>query len=54
MGKDEADSDTLLGWALDGFPIYGPFEIGSSNLDSLDNCNGRDVNGSYQYHVRVR
>jgi len=52
MGKDEADSDTLLGWALDGFPIYGPFEIGSSNLDSLDNCNGRDVNGSYQYHVR--
>ena len=33
----------------DGFPIYGPL----SDDSSLDSCNGRTVNGSYQYHVRV-
>lgn len=52
MGQSEADSDTLLGYALDGFPIYGPFETGTVGLNSLDSCNGREVNGSYQYHVR--
>jgi len=52
MGEEIADSNTLLGWALDGFPIYGPFDTGSDGLASLDNCNGREVDGQYQYHIR--
>lgn len=49
MGEEAPTSTTLLGWALDGFPIYGPDE----SLQ-LDKCNGRTVNGKYQYHVKVR
>lgn len=41
--------ETLIGYALDGFPLYGPMEDDSS----LDECNGRFVSGSYQYHVRT-
>jgi len=47
MGANGADSDTLLGYAFDGFPIYGPLSD-SSNLDA---CNGIEINGKYQYHV---
>lgn len=54
MGAENADSTTLLGWALDGYAIYGPFDSGSDDLNELDNCNGREVNGTYQYHVRKR
>ena len=50
MGANGADSDTLLGYAFDGFPIYGPLSD-SSNLDA---CNGIEINGKYQYHVVVR
>lgn len=35
----------LIGYALDGFPIYGG---GDSDLDS---CGGRVVNGQYRYQV---
>jgi len=49
MGKEEADSDTLLGYAFDGFPIYGPL----SESSKLDECNGRTKNGKYMYHVVV-
>ena len=50
MGQEEVnvDSTTLLGYALDGFPIYGPYS------GTLDACNGRVVNNNYQYHVKVR
>ena len=37
-----------VGFALDGFPIFGAVEDASV----LDECNGRVVNGNYQYHVR--
>jgi hypothetical protein len=47
MGTENPSSDTLLGYALDGFPIYGPLNDSSS----LDKCNGQTVNGKYQYHV---
>lgn len=40
-----ARPDELIGWAMDGFPIYGP-------LPSGDACNGRIANGGYRYHVR--
>ena len=44
----QPDSSTLIGYAMDGFPLYGPLDDASE----LDECNGRHVNGSYQYHVR--
>ena len=45
----------LLGYALDGFPLYGPLLGSKANVDSLlDRCNGRMVNGSYRYHARTR
>ena len=49
LGKQDPSSDTLLAYSLDGFPIYGPL----SDASGLDGCNGRWVNGNYQYHVRV-
>ena len=49
LGKEDPSSDTLLAYAFDGFPIYGPL----SDASVLDDCNGRTVNGNYQYHVRV-
>lgn len=43
--------ETLLGYALDGFPLYGP--VPDADAENLDNCNGRFVDGSYRYHVRT-
>uniref|UniRef100_A0A7S4PJX8 YHYH domain-containing protein n=1 Tax=Paramoeba aestuarina TaxID=180227 RepID=A0A7S4PJX8_9EUKA len=45
------DENTLMAYAMDGFPIYGPV----SNPDSdLDECNGmKHDDGSYRYHVRT-
>jgi hypothetical protein len=42
-------STTKMGYAMDGFPIYGALDDPSV----LDECNGREVNGTYQYHVRT-
>lgn len=41
----------LVGWALDGFPIYGPYDQDGKLTRSkdLDACNGREVDGNYQY-----
>lgn len=50
MGIEAPSSDTLLGYAFDGFPIYGPL----SDASVLDDCNGiTNSDGSYQYHVRT-
>ena len=49
LGKEDPTADELLAYALDGFPIYGPL----SDASGLDACNGRTVDGQYQYHVRV-
>lgn len=50
MGKEAiAAPTTMVGYALDGFPIYGPV----ANQSTLDSCNGRMVNGSYRYHLRT-
>ena len=38
----------MLGFARDGFPIFGPPE----STTKLDECNGHYVNGSYRYHIR--
>lgn len=42
-----------LGYALDGFPIYGPFDENGDLPSDLDECNGRyDTSlGNYIYHI---
>lgn len=39
-------ADTLLGYALDGFPIYG-----TNNSSALDSCGGSIENGTYRYYL---
>lgn len=52
MGTTDNPS-LLVGYALDGFPIYGALSGSKAQADALlDECNGRYVNGQYQYHVR--
>jgi hypothetical protein len=54
----QAEPSPLLGWALDGFAIYGPYDE-NGNLTSpathggeLDECNGRmGADGRYRYHL---
>lgn len=51
-------SDALLGWLLDGYPVYGPVENGQrvSNSD-LDDFHGHShattdyPDGTYHYHI---
>mmetsp|Transcript_16508 Transcript_16508/g.37930 ORF Transcript_16508/g.37930 Transcript_16508/m.37930 type:complete len:243 (+) Transcript_16508:909-1637(+) len=50
MGEETVSSDEILGYAMDGFPIYGPL-VDDTLLDA---CNGiTNDDGSYQYHVRT-
>ena len=37
--------ETLLGYALDGFPIYG------LNTEETDSCGGTSVLGAYRYYL---
>ena len=49
MGMENESATTLLGYAMDGFPIYGHLD----DPKDLDPCNGiENDDGSYQYHVR--
>ncbi|TMW65914.1 hypothetical protein Poli38472_003679 [Pythium oligandrum] len=42
----------LLGYAFDGFPIYGPYTESGVLPTDLDACNGRiGDDGTYRYHV---
>lgn len=43
------DAHGLLGYALDGFPIYGP----ATPQTPLDACGGTDTGAGYQYHIRA-
>lgn len=42
-------AETLIGHALDGFPIYGPV----SDASTLDACGGADTGAGYRYHIRT-
>ncbi|MBO3700654.1 YHYH protein [Roseivirga sp. E12] len=51
-------SNALLGWLLDGFPVYGPVEDGTRvNNSDLDDYHGHAhvtteyPNGIYHYHI---
>lgn len=48
VGFRNASPTTLIGYALDGFPIYG----GLDDDTELDSCGGLSVSGGYQYHLR--
>ncbi|KAL3832000.1 hypothetical protein ACJMK2_023684 [Sinanodonta woodiana] len=44
----------LYGVALDGFPIYGPYEVDGTLVDEseLDECHGRTaIDGRYEYRI---
>ena len=48
----------MVGWARDGFPIYGPYDDegnlqrGATFGGDLDECNGKeDSNGNYGYYM---
>lgn len=48
-----ADPGPLVGYALDGFGIYAPYDEDGVLLtaDDLDECNGRTVGGEYRYYI---
>jgi hypothetical protein len=47
--------DTLVGYALDGFPIYNPLPGSKDDIDAaLDACNGLTVDGQYRYYARTQ
>jgi hypothetical protein len=53
---DEVGRDGLLGWLLDGYPVYGPIENGSA-VTGLDDYHGHThetaeyPDGIYHYHI---
>ncbi|XP_071944086.1 uncharacterized protein [Antedon mediterranea] len=51
---EEGVASTIIGVALDGFPIYGPIDEDGSRLRTtdLDECHGKHgTDGKYRYHV---
>jgi hypothetical protein len=53
---DNAGNDAIIGWAFDGFPIYGDNNPDGSHiaLDMLDVCNGQpDETYGYRYHTSI-
>jgi hypothetical protein len=51
--KDEpGEHSPLIGYAFDGFAIYGPNGEGGKPPTDLDECNGHwDAQRGYHYHV---
>jgi hypothetical protein len=53
----QSSKSALIGFILDGFPIYGPQETSGAAPSGLDSCNGHThatveyPNGIYHYHV---
>jgi hypothetical protein len=41
-------ADTLIGYALDGFPIYG------AGVGAVDACGGVVVSGVYRYQIQLK
>jgi len=51
---DNAGSDAIIGWAFDGFPIYGDSNPDGSKIEksALDVCNGQSNSTfGYRYHA---
>ena len=44
----------LIGWALDGYPVFGPYSTGGAVPKDLDSCYGHtDDAYGYHYHAKV-
>jgi YHYH protein len=55
VGCKVATTDELVGWAWDGFPIYGAINGTKDDADAaLDECNGRDFDDEYGYRYHIR
>ena len=56
LSKSSKAKNGLLGWSLDGFPIYGLTEITGAAVTKLDSCLGHDLkNGlGYHYHFSLK
>ena len=53
---ENAGDDAIIGWAFDGFPIYGDNNPDGSLIDqaALDVCNGQsDPTFGYRYHTSI-
>ncbi len=51
-GTDANGHPAIMGYAMDGFGIYGPLPEGSEEADQLDQCNGiQDAVYGYHYHA---
>lgn len=45
----EGRAPSILGYSLAGYPIYSPLDVAGTPHASLDNCNGRFIDGAYAY-----
>ncbi|KAL3666211.1 hypothetical protein V7S43_008999 [Phytophthora oleae] len=54
LGDKAGQPSPLIGFALDGFPLYGPYAENGLVPSDLDACNGRiGDDGTYRYHVTI-
>lgn len=48
--KTLKSKNTVLGWVLDGYPIYGLTEANGAAVKGLDACSGHDIKNGVGYH----
>lgn len=54
LGDTAGLESSIIGYALDGFPIYGPYGSDGLAVTDLDACNGKvGSDGFYRYHVTL-
>lgn len=54
LGDTVGQPSPLVGFAFDGFPLYGPYAENGQAPTDLDACNGRvGDDGTYRYHVTM-
>ncbi|EEY53173.1 uncharacterized protein PITG_06804 [Phytophthora infestans T30-4] len=54
LGDKAGQPSPLIGFAFDGFPLYGPYGENGQTPSDLDACNGRvGDDGTYRYHVTL-
>ncbi|KAL4161323.1 hypothetical protein PRNP1_001878 [Phytophthora ramorum] len=54
LGDRVGQPSPLIGFAFDGFPLYGPYAENGQMPTDLDACNGRvGDDGTYRYHVTL-
>jgi hypothetical protein len=55
--ESQSGHSPIIGWAADGFPLYGKYNASGQEPDDLDRCNGHledvDQDGEPEYHYHV-